>query len=285
MGAAGQVGRALLHSVPPGADVLGLTHEQLDISDALAVHRTVAAYPPELLINAAAYTAVDRAEAEPEPEREAAINAEGARHLAEAVHGIAGSRLIQISTDYVFDGRSAVPYAPDDAPNPINVYGRTKFEGERAALAVLGSRAVVLRTAWGYASQEKNFLLTMLRLMRERSAVRVIADQRGSPTCAVSIARAIWRIAEIAQVRGVLHWTDAGTASWYDFACAIAAEGMHAGVLREPVGVTPITTAEYPTAAVRPANSMLDLRKSVGALSLVPLPWREALGVTLRELI
>ena len=241
MGAAGQVGRALLHSVPPGADVLGLTHEQLDISDALAVHRTVAAYPPELL-----------------------INAEGARHLAEAVHGTAGSRLIQISTDYVFGGRSAVPYAPDDAPNPINVYGRTKLEGERAALAVLGSRAVVLRTAWGYASQGKNFLLTMLRLMRERGAVRVIADQRGSPTCAVSIARAIWRIAEIAQVRGVLHWTDAGTASWYDFACAIAAEGMHAGVLREPVGVTPITTAEYPTAAVRPANSMLDLRKSVG---------------------
>ena len=160
-------------------------------ADARAVHAAVAAFGPELIINAAAYTAVDKAESE--PFLVDAINAQAPQYLAEAAHALDGCRLIQISTDYVFDGHGSTAYKPDDAPHPLSVYGRTKLAGEQAVLAALGPRAVVLRTAWVYAPAGKNFLLTMLRLMRERGAVRVVADQKGSPTAAFSIARALWR--------------------------------------------------------------------------------------------
>src|SRR5579863_9278328 len=227
-GASGQVGGALLHSLPSGIEVHAPTREQLDIGDARAVHAAVTAFEPELIINAAAYTAVDRAESEPFVAD--AINAQAPQYLAEAAHTLEGCRLIQISTDYVFDGRGSVPYRPGDAPNPLSVYGRTKLAGEQAVLGVLGKRAVVLRTAWVYAPQGRNFLLTMLRLMRERGAVRVVADQKGSPT-----ARALWRLAELPLVDGILHWTDAGVASWYEFARAIADEALAAGLLPQPV--------------------------------------------------
>ena len=168
------------------------------------------------------------------------------------------------------------PIEPDDAPHPLSVYGRTKLAGEQAVLAALGPRAVVLRTAWVYAPAGKNFLLTMLRLMRERGAVRVVADQKGSPTAAFSIARALWRLAQLPRVHGILHWTDAGVASWYEFACAIAEDALAAGLLSQPVEVAAIATADYPTAAHRPANSVLDTAASVAQLGLTPIP-----GVTI----
>jgi dTDP-4-dehydrorhamnose reductase len=213
-----------------------------------------------------------------------AINAEGPRHLAEAALAIAGCRVLHISTDYTFDGRSRVPYTPADPTNPLSVYGRTKLAGERAVLGVLGARAVVLRTAWVYAAEGRNFLLTMLRLMRERGAVRVVADQRGTPTSADSIARALWRIAQRPEVAGILHWTDAGEASWYDFAVAIGAEGLAAGLLSKAPLVTPISTAEYPTAAARPASSLLDSRESVARLGMAPAHWRDNLRDTLSRI-
>jgi dTDP-4-dehydrorhamnose reductase len=281
-GAAGQVGSALVRSVPPGIELNALTRQQLDIADARAVHATVAAFRPQLIINAAAYTAVDKAESE--PFQADAINAQGPQHLAEAAYVQDDCRLIQISTDYVFDGRDAEPYKPDDPPHPLSVYGRTKLAGEQAVLAALGARAVVLRTAWVYAPEGKNFLLTMLRLMRERGAVRVVADQKGTPTAAASIARALWRIAERPGVRGILHWTDDGVASWYEFACAIAEDALAAGLLPQAAQVTPISTADYPTAAHRQANSMLDTRNSAALLGITPEHWRHSLRATLAQL-
>jgi dTDP-4-dehydrorhamnose reductase len=281
-GAAGQVGSALLRSAPSQAELQALTHQQLDITDARAVHAAVAARDPQLIINAAAYTAVDQAESEPFTAD--AINAQAPQHLAEAAQRIEGCRLLHISTDYVFDGRATEAYQPGDAPHPLSVYGRTKLAGEQAVLEPLGKRAVVLRTAWVYAAQGRNFLLTMLRLMRERGAVRVVADQKGTPTAAASIARALWRIAELPQVHGILHWTDAGVASWYEFACAIAQDALAAGLLSQPVEVTPIATSDYPTAAHRPANSVLDTRASVAQLGITPANWRDSLRATLAEL-
>ncbi len=281
-GASGQVGSALLRSVPPQTELHALTHQQLDISDAGAVRAAVAAFEPQVILNAAAYTAVDKAESE--PFLADAINAQAPQHLAEAAQSIDGCRMIQISTDYVFDGCAAAPYRARDATHPLSVYGRTKLAGEQAVLEVLAERAVVLRTAWVYAAQGKNFLLTMLRLMRERGAVRVVADQKGTPTAAASIARALWRIAELPRVHGVLHWTDAGVASWYEFASAIAEDALAAGLLSQEVEVTPIVTADYPTAAHRPANSVLDTRESAAQLGLKPEHWRRNLRATLAEL-
>jgi dTDP-4-dehydrorhamnose reductase len=281
-GASGQLGSALVHSAPPRTDLRALSRAELNIDDAAAVRAAVADFQPQLIINAAAYTAVDKAEAEPELAE--AINAQGPRHLAEAAGTLPGCRLLHISTDYVFNGRASEPYQPSDSTDPLSVYGRTKLTGEHAVLGVLAERAVVLRTAWVYAAQGKNFLLTMLRLMRERGVVRVVADQNGTPTAAASIARALWRIAELPGVHGVLHWTDAGVASWYQFACAIAEDALAAGLLSQAVTVTPITTAEYPTAAHRPANSVLDCRASIEALDIEPPHWRQSLGTTLGQL-
>jgi dTDP-4-dehydrorhamnose reductase len=278
-GASGQVGKALLQAPPADAQVQAFTHAQLDICDAAAVHSTIAAFQPQLVINAAAYTAVDRAE--DEPALAEAINATGAANLARAVSAVPGGRLLHISTDYVFDGRSTRPYRTDDATHPESVYGRTKLQGEVAVRDTLGERAVVLRTAWVYAAQGKNFLLTMLRLMRERGAVRVVADQRGSPTTADSIASALWTLAHRPDVHGILHWTDAGADTWFGFASAIAQEAHAAGLLTTLPNVTAIATADYPTRAQRPANSVLDTASTVAVLRLTPAPWRINLRRTL----
>jgi dTDP-4-dehydrorhamnose reductase len=278
-GASGQVGSALRRHPMPSAQVQSLTHAQLNISDAAAVESVVKLFRPDIIINAAAYTAVDRAE--DEPQSAAAINAHGPAHLARSARAIPDCRLLHISTDYVFDGRGTRAYRPDDPPNPLSVYGRSKLQGEQSVSEILGDRALVLRTAWVYAAQGKNFLLTMLRLMRERGAVRVVADQRGTPTSADSIARVLWAIAERADLHGILHWTDAGEDTWYGFAMAIAEEAHRAGLLSTMPTVTPITTADYPTRAHRPANSVLDSSLSVAALGLTPSAWRVNLRATL----
>jgi dTDP-4-dehydrorhamnose reductase len=279
-GASGQVGRALRDSAPASAQFHALAREQLDVSDAAAVHKALAEIRPGLVINAAAYTAVDRAETE--AVEAAAVNSAGARFLALAVQAIEGARLLHVSTDYVFDGLGTAPYRPNDSPHPLSAYGRTKLAGERAVQQVLAERAVVLRSAWIYAPAGHNFVLTMLRLMRERGAVRVVSDQRGTPTAAASVARALWRLAELPEVHGILHWTDEGSTSWYEFACAIAEEARALGLLQNRVEVTPITTAEYPTPARRPPNSVLDIGATATRLGLRPVPWREMLRTTLR---
>jgi dTDP-4-dehydrorhamnose reductase len=283
-GAAGQIGQALLQAAPAHVELAALTRSELDISDAAAVRSAVGAFAPDVILNAAAFTAVDRAESE--PERASSVNTAGPRYLAEAAGALPACRLVHLSTDYVFDGRSTRSYLPDDATGPLGVYGASKLAGEQAARQVLGARCLIVRTAWVYAGSGGNFLLTMLRLMRERGAVRVVADQIGTPSAAGPLAELLWRLAGLSTERasGLLHWTDAGVASWYDFAVAIAEEGAAAGLLPPGVEVSPITTAEYPTQAARPAFSLLDSRRTWEIANLRPRHWRVRLRETLARM-
>lgn len=279
-GAGGQVGRALLDSVPDDFEAIACAHADLDIGAREAVHDCVRRHRPAVIINAAAYTAVDKAESEPDAARR--INSDGARHLAESARDC-GARLIHISTDFVFDGTASVPYKPDSETHPLSVYGRTKRDGELAVLETLPERATIVRTAWVYAATGSNFMRTMLRIMRANGAVRVVADQVGTPTAARSLAEALWRFARTPEIRGIHHWTDAGVASWYDFAVAIAEEGTEIGLLPPDIAVTPITTADYPTPARRPSYSVLD-KRSLVAYGLSPLHWRQRLRSVLKEI-
>jgi dTDP-4-dehydrorhamnose reductase len=280
-GAQGQVGRAVAHSAPANTEIVAVTHGELDIGDAQAVDRFVGATRPDMIVNAAAYTAVDRAETEPERARLA--NAAGPANLARAA-ARTESRLIHLSTDFVFDGTASTPYRPNDSTNPLGVYGATKLAGELAVREILAGRSIVLRTAWVYDASGRNFLLTMLRLLRERGTVRVVSDQFGTPTAAHSVAQAIWAIIERPSVTGILHWTDSGVASWYDFAVAIAEECAAAGKVSATVRVVPIVAAEYPTPAKRPGFSVLDKTATCAALELTPRHWRENLRQVIGEI-
>lgn len=280
-GAGGQLGQALCRGAPAGTTVIAQSRQQLDIADPNAVRDALQALQPQLIINTAAYTAVDRAEAEPGLARR--INADGPAVLASAAVQM-GARLLHVSTDYVFAGDASMPYTPDDAPAPLGVYGRTKLEGERAVLERLPGLGTVLRVSWLYGPRGQNFLLTMLRLMKERGAVRVVADQIGCPTSTASAAEALWALAARPQLAGIFHWSEAGVASWYDFAVAIAEEAATRALLPPDLSVTPITTAEYPTPARRPRFSLLDSRRTHEVLDLHPAHWRSGLRKALSEL-
>jgi dTDP-4-dehydrorhamnose reductase len=279
-GAGGQVGRMLLETHPSNIESIACTHAELDIGAPGAVRDCVAGHRPTVIINAAAYTAVDKAESEPDAAHR--INAEGPGHLAAAAREY-GARLIHLSTDFVFDGAASMPYRPEAATNPLSVYGKTKREGELAVLEALPECSVIVRTTWVYAAVGANFLRTMLRLMRANGSVRVVADQVGTPTAARALAEVLWQIAGYPEIRGIHHWTDAGVASWYDFAAAIAEEGAALGLLPPEVTVTPITTADYPTPARRPAYSVLD-KRSLAAYGLSPIHWRKRLRAVLKEI-
>ena len=292
-GAVGQLGRALRSSVPDaiaGETVQLITTAReggngvraLDLTDAAACRDLVQELRPDWVINAAAYTAVDRAESEPELAR--AVNAGAPAAFAEALQG-SGGRLLQLSTDFVFNGQQCTPYQPSQPVDPLGVYGASKADGERAVLERLGGegRAVVLRTSWVYGPVAKNFLLTMLRLLGEREQLGVVADQVGCPTATAGLAQACWAVLEHA-VAGVHHWSDAGAASWYDFALAIRELALAQGLLQRAAAVRPLTTAEYPTPARRPSYSLLDCTASRAQLQMEPRHWREALTAVLREL-
>lgn len=273
-GAGGQLARALCALAPHGVQVAAVARADLDIADAGAVQQLLQAVQPAVVLNAAAYTAVDKAETEVEAAERG--NVTGPRALALAAQAC-GARMIHVSTDFVFDGHQSTPYQPGDDTSPLGVYGRTKREGELAVLETLGARALVLRTAWVYDAQGRNFLRTMLRLMKERGAVRVVADQVGTPTCTHSLAAVIWQLAGRDDLSGLYHWTDAGVASWYDFAVAIAEEAVALGVLSTLPQVLPIASHEYLTPVRRPAYSVLDKSATHAALQLQPVHWRERL--------
>jgi dTDP-4-dehydrorhamnose reductase len=278
-GAGGQLGRELVATAPRGARVVALDRAALDVSDAAAVDVAVRAAGPAVVINAAAYTAVDRAETDAHAAR--AVNADGAAHLAAAAARW-GARTVHLSTDFVFDGESSRPYAPGHVVAPLGVYGATKAEGERRVLAA-DPRAVVVRTAWVYSAHGGNFVKTMLRLMATRDEVRVVADQVGTPTWARGLAGALWRVAARGDVAGVHHWTDAGVASWYDVAVAVQEEAVAAGLLARAVPVVPIRTEDYPTPARRPAYSVLDKTASWAAFGVGAPHWRAQLRAALGE--
>jgi dTDP-4-dehydrorhamnose reductase len=279
-GARGQVGVELLRAVPPGWNALGLGAGELDVTDARAIGAVLERERPALVINAAAYTAVDAAETDAAAAE--AINTRGAGQLASAAAAV-GARVIHLSTDFVFDGAQGVPYRPDDEARPLSVYGRTKLAGEREVLG-RSPAALVVRTAWVYASQGRNFVRSMLALMRGGEPITVVADQVGTPTWARGLAQAVWVAADRPALAGILHWTDAGVASWYDFAVAIRDEAVGLGLLERAVPVRPIRTAEYATAARRPPFSVLDKTAAWSALGVEPVHWRTNLRLMLREL-
>lgn len=279
-GAQGQLGQMLLACAPSEIKLMAMRHVDLDITDATAVQDTVRAYCPDWIINVAAYTAVDRAERE--HARAFAINADGARYLADAAL-VQGARLVQISTDFVFDGQSGRPYKPDDPPAPLGVYGASKLAGENAVRERLEDDALIVRTAWLYSSEGRNFMLTMLHLMRERDRVEVVADQVGTPTSAYGLAGALWEMVT-AGLSGTYHWTDAGVASWYDFAIAIRDEALSLGLLEHPVPISPLTSVEYQTPARRPSYSVLDKSTTWDVLGHDAPHWREALWNVLAQI-
>ena len=279
-GAYGQLGAALRRSAPSAMTLVALGRPDLDIVDESRVRETLARHAPDLVINAAAYTRVDQAEsAESLAYR---VNAIGPRVLAEALAKLE-SRLIHVSTDFVFSGKRPTPYTVTDAAEPGTVYGRSKLAGEQAVLSTLKSRAVVVRTSWMYAAEGSNFVSTMLRLMETRDSLGVVSDQIGTPTWSNSLAEAIWEVARRPNVDGVHHWSDEGVASWYDFAVAIQEEALERGLLARPIPVHAIRTSDYPTAACRPVYSVLDKRTTIRALGRSPPHWRANLRAMLDQ--
>jgi len=253
---------------------------RLDITDAAAVKQFVGDNNPDVIINAAAYTAVDKAESD--KATAFAVNDTAVGYLATAAKA-AGAHLIHVSTDFVFGETAPAPIKADAETDPVSVYGMSKLAGEQRLFSILPDTSLLFRTAWVYSSHGNNFVKTMLRLMKERGDVGVIADQIGTPTWAHSLARAIWRGAEI-RCSGVLHWTDAGAASWYDFAQAIMEEGMALGLLDRAVTVRPLRTDQYPTPAARPQYSVLELTNTWETLDLQAAHWRVELRNMMREL-
>jgi dTDP-4-dehydrorhamnose reductase len=280
LGGGGQVASAVVAATPAHHHAVARTRAELDVCDEHAVARALAETGAEWVVNAAAYTAVDLAE--DQPSQAMAVNDTAVGVLAAATSK-AGRRLLHLSTDFVFDGESNRAYLPTDQTNPLSVYGVSKLGGERQVLNGPGA-GIVLRTAWVYAAAGRNFVLTMLRLMREKEQVSVVSDQIGTPTWAGGIAAAIWGLIEAGAPGGVYHWTDLGVASWYDFAVAIQDEALARGLLHRAVPVKPIPSAAYPTRARRPAFSVLDTGSTRALIKVPARHWRHNLRTMLDEL-
>jgi dTDP-4-dehydrorhamnose reductase len=275
----GQIAKAVGAAAPAEHEVAIRTHADLDIVDPSALACTLAEVGADWIVNAAAYTAVDRAE--DDAARAVAVNDTAVASIASAA-AREGARLLHLSTDFVFDGESKRAYLPHDRTNPLSVYGSSKLGGERHVIA--GGAGIVLRTSWVYAASGKNFVLTMLRLMREKDQISVVSDQIGAPTWAASAAAAIWGLIDAQAAPGIYHWTDLGVASWYDFAVAIQDEALARGLLSRAVPILPIYSSEYPTRAQRPAFSVLDNAATRSLLNAPAIHWRHNLRMMLDEL-
>lgn len=284
-GARGQVGHELLRLAPQGFEAVGMGSAELDIADPARVAMVVDQLQPQLIINAAAYTAVDKAESE--AERAWTVNCKGVANLAVAAERL-GIPLLHISTDYVFAGDAELPYRETDPTGPTGEYGASKLGGEQALTAQC-SRHIILRTSWVFGAHGNNFVKTMLRLGREREELRVVADQHGCPTPAASIARALWELANQYRERSCLHWgtyhfSGMPACTWHEFALEIFRQAHELGLLTRMPQVRAIATAEYPTPAKRPAWSVLDCNRLLAAHGIAQADWREELRQVLREL-
>ncbi|EER47357.1 dTDP-4-dehydrorhamnose reductase [Actinobacillus minor NM305] len=277
-GAKGQVGHCLTEQLTGKAEILAVDRDELDITDQSAVKKIVKTFKPDVIINAAAHTAVDRAESEVELSE--AINVKGPQYLAEAANEI-GAMILHISTDYVFEGTGSGEYKEDDQTNPQGVYGRTKLAGE-IAVQQANSRSIILRTAWVFGEHGHNFVKTMLRLAKDRDSLGIVGDQFGGPTYAGDIAKTLIEIANQIlagkeDAFGVYHFTGKPYVSWYEFAKAIFAEAELQNILEKSPLVNSIATSDYPTPAKRPANSRLDLTKIKQVFNIEPSNWQKAL--------
>jgi dTDP-4-dehydrorhamnose reductase len=303
IGTNGQVGRELRKTLPSVGDVTGLDRNQLDLEHPEEIRRAIRAFRPDLIVNAAAYTAVDKAETDEAAAR--AINATAPGIIAEEAKKI-GAAIVHYSTDYVFDGAKNTPYTEDDSTNPQNVYGKTKLEGEHA-IQGSGAPHLIFRTEWVYATEGRNFLLTILKLATQRKELRIVADQIGSPTSNREIARAtasilskIWTggagdAVSLPDASGVYHLTAAGETTWCDFARAIMEEAesidpgtpwFAAATNHLPLitrSIVPIGTSEYPVPAHRPAYSVLSNARLIRTFSDGLRDWREQLSSVFRD--
>lgn len=279
-GSEGQLGRSLQ---PLLAHHQLEAHDKptLDLTNPDAVAEKFAQFKPSIVINAAAYTAVDKAESDTETADQinhlavATLARESARH---------GAKLIQVSTDFVFDGLCSRPYPADAKCDPINIYGKTKLDGELAVNEYLPRDGFIIRTAWLYSEFGNNFVKTMLKLMKERPQLKIVCDQVGTPTRAQTLAQMINRMLANFPAPGIYHCTDAGVASWYDFAVAIQEEGLRTGILDRHIDILPIPASDYPTPATRPAYSVLDKNTSYTHGLLKPVHWRTPLRQTIEIL-
>lgn len=286
IGSTGQVARALVARAAAREVTLAARgRPQLDITSRASIDEFLAAFEPDVVVNAAAYTAVDKAEGD--AAAAFAVNAAGSANIAAAC-AEAGASLIHLSTDYVFDGNKRTPYAESDPTAPLGVYGASKAEGEAHVRALL-PRHVIVRTSWVYGPRGANFLLTMLRLAESRDEVRVVADQHGAPTSADDLADAILDIAprltercDASDVWGTYHVTGGGQTTWHGFAAAIFTEAARIG-MRAPRLVA-ITTADYPTPARRPAYSVLDTSRAKAKLGIVMPTWNDGVRRALAEI-
>ncbi|WP_158769960.1 dTDP-4-dehydrorhamnose reductase [Paraglaciecola sp. L1A13] len=277
----GQLGWELVNRAPANdVEVYAFDSGELDITDSLSVHDKFSMVQPDVVINTAAYTAVDKAESD--NEGAFLVNERGAINLAQACKKF-NARLLHVSTDFVFDGTKHSPYLTTDTPNPLGVYGASKLAGERGIQNVL-PEAVIVRTAWVYSSHGNNFVKTMLRLMQEKPQLGVVFDQIGTPTYAAGLADWLWRVSDNNHVKGLYHWTDAGVASWYDFAVAIQELALEKGILKNEIPVRPIYAEQYPTPAKRPAFSVIDKTSAEKDSGLQTIHWRKQLSVMLDKL-
>ncbi|MDJ0689946.1 MAG: dTDP-4-dehydrorhamnose reductase [Xenococcaceae cyanobacterium MO_188.B32] len=278
-GVTGQVGRELQKTLVPLGEIVSVTRQDIDLTKPELIRSAIAELKPDIIINAAAYTAVDKAETE--PKLATAINGVAPTIFAESAQKL-GATLVHISTDYVFNGQNYTPYTEEDRPNPLGVYGKSKLMGEEGVRNNC-DRHLILRTAWVYGSRgHGNFVKTMLRLGAEREQLRIVADQIGSPTWSYDIATTITQLVS-KSVTGTYNFSSSGVASWYDFAVAIFSEAKQLDFPLKIKQIIPITTAEYPTPAQRPAYSVLSKVKITQTLGNYPPHWQKSLKQMLSE--
>jgi dTDP-4-dehydrorhamnose reductase len=280
-GKGGQLARELEQFSPESYNVVSVGKDELDITNERLVSDFISEKMPNLVINAAAYTAVDQAEKDVDIAY--AVNELGVKYVAQACKKI-GARILHISTDFIFDGTYTSPYQTDAKPNPINVYGASKLAGEIALNEILPEASVIVRTGWVFSANGNNFAKSMLRLMQEKPQLGIIYDQVGTPTWAKGLAQWLWIIASKPEVRGTYHWTDAGVASWYDFAIAIQELGLEKGLLSNAIPVFPIPTSAYPTPAKRPPFSVIDKSSAEEVSGLNTTHWRKQLSLMMDEI-
>ena len=280
-GSNGQLGWELQRTCPADITLLTCDHPKIDFCNTHSISQCINATLPGYIINAAAYTAVDRAEREKDLAYK--INFEAVLEIAKQCRKNEIS-MVQISTDFIFNGCNFKPYATSDPPCPLSVYGKSKLKGEKAVLETLVDKGLIIRTAWLYSSHGNNFVKTMLNLMREKESLKVVDDQIGTPTWAFGLAQAIWTSIE-KKITGIFHWTDSGVASWYDFAMAIQEEGVQTGLLDGAIPIFPVPTWQYPTSAKKPCYGLLDKTSFWQATGLQSTHWRIQLRSMLKELV
>jgi dTDP-4-dehydrorhamnose reductase len=283
-GASGQIGWELQRSLATLGKITALDRAGMDLSDPDSIVRAIRESKPEIIVNAAAYTAVDKAESEAALAMR--VNGEAPGIMAREAKRI-GALLVHYSTDYVFDGAKSSPYVESDRPNPVNSYGRSKLAGEEA-IRGSGAPHLIFRTSWVYAARGSNFVRTMLRLARERPELRIVNDQTGAPTSAKSIAEMTAQVLkDVARARengGLYHFTAAGSVSWFGFAEAIFAEAKSRFADFKAPRLVPIPSSEYSLPARRPANSRLDCSKIAATFGIAPPSWDAALRQCLEEM-